>query len=458
MGQLKTKLMTININEIEIGSRFRKEYKNIDSLKEDIQKNGLISPVAVIQDDDYFLLAAGGRRMQACAALGIEEIPCNVYLNCTEADLRSIELAENIQREDLTWEEEAALTKELYDLKVAEHGAKIAPSQKDGWSHQDTADMLGKSRGLISQDLELATVLEENPEIFKGCKSKSDAKKVLVKTKEQILNKQLAQIAKTKIREDGEETTKAKLIDSYNIGSFFDGVKDIKDNSIDLIEMDPPYNLGLKYSIKMTEQQHKDLLSPPLVTAEQYVAFLQESITECYRTLKVGGWFILWHPMEMKKEGDPIHVIIWDILQKVGFNPRPIRAQWIKIDEKGNASFGAASTRDPNTILGNSYEMFYYCSKGTGKLQKPGSNNIFPFKAIPGPEKVHPTERPIELIEEILKTFIPHGSSIMVPFAGSGNTLLAANNLLMKAIGWDVSDKYIDSYIKKIYEDKKRSV
>ena len=53
----------------------------------------------------------------------------------------------------------------------------------------------------------------------------------------------------------------------------------------------------------------------------------------------------------------------------------------------------------------------------------------------------HPTERPIELIQEILATFGVPGSRVLVPFLGSGNTLLAAANLKMSAVGYEIAEE-----------------
>ena len=65
----------------------------------------------------------------------------------------------------------------------------------------------------------------------------------------------------------------------------------------------------------------------------------------------------------------------------------------------------------------------------------------------------HPAERPIELIEDILTTFAREGSSVVCPFAGSGNTLLAARRANMSCVGFELVYDYVNIY-KSRYADE----
>jgi DNA modification methylase len=94
----------------------------------------------------------------------------------------------------------------------------------------------------------------------------------------------------------------------------------------------------------------------------------------------------------------------------------------------------------PESILANNYECFFYVRKGYPSITRQGRANVFSYKTVPAQRKVHPTERPIELIQDILQTFCWEGARLMVPFAGSGNTLLAASNLGLTAFGYDLSE------------------
>jgi site-specific DNA-methyltransferase (adenine-specific) len=118
-------------------------------------------------------------------------------------------------------------------------------------------------------------------------------------------------------------------------------------------------------------------------------------------------------------------------------------AIWKKATDPGQ-------TQQPSMYLGSSYEMFFYARKGDANIAKSGRSNIFDFKPVPPSDKSHPTEKPIELMQEILTTFTWESSRIIVPFAGSGNTLLAAHEEKMFPLGFDLGKEYKDSYVAKI--------
>lgn len=98
--------------------------------------------------------------------------------------------------------------------------------------------------------------------------------------------------------------------------------------------------------------------------------------------------------------------------------------------------------------------MFFYGYKGGGRIKKGGRANVFNYKPVSAGRKIHPTERPIEMIQEVLSTFGSPGDRVLVPYLGSGNTLLASANLQMTSFGYDLSKEYKDRFITKVHESK----
>jgi DNA modification methylase len=56
------------------------------------------------------------------------------------------------------------------------------------------------------------------------------------------------------------------------------------------------------------------------------------------------------------------------------------------------------------------------------------------------------------MMEEILSTFVWKGARVMVPFLGSGNTMLAAHNLEMTSFGFELSKSYKDSFLVRVHK------
>ena len=164
----KGRLERIELKLIDPGDRARKDYRNIPQLAEDIKTRGLIHPIAVMDSGDgLFLLLAGGRRLSACKHLGKTHIDCKIFpSNLTPLEVKSIELMENIQREDLTYVEQANLSREILNLQKQIHGTKVSTSPNaPGVSVTDVAEMVGVSREKLRQDVELAETMDKFPEV-----------------------------------------------------------------------------------------------------------------------------------------------------------------------------------------------------------------------------------------------------------------------------------------------------
>lgn len=91
--------MKVRIQDIKIKSRIRIDTGDISDLMESISKFGLLNPITVTEDFD---LIAGFRRLEACKALGMTEIECNVVAIHSKIDRLFIEADENLTRKDLS--------------------------------------------------------------------------------------------------------------------------------------------------------------------------------------------------------------------------------------------------------------------------------------------------------------------------------------------------------------------
>ena len=229
-------LRTVNLDSIEFGDRFRKEYENIAQLAESIKAHGIIQPISTSinpanTNGKPYLLAVGGRRFKAYEYLvskgeiAFQSVPVYYYDKVlTDLEARSIEAAENIERENFTYAEEVAILKRVHDLQVSIHGEKISKAaDAEGWSKADTANMVSKSPATISQDIELANAIEMYPELeLDKLKNKSDARKRLKQVQDIILKQQLAKSYAGQL--NSSVVFKKKLINSYILKDFFVGI------------------------------------------------------------------------------------------------------------------------------------------------------------------------------------------------------------------------------------------
>jgi ParB family chromosome partitioning protein len=119
---------------------------DLSELIASIVEKGILEPLVVRQRGDRFQIIAGERRYQAAVQAGLRDLPA-VVRDVDDAEMLEIALIENLQRKDLTPFEEAE----------ALHG--LAASC--GYTHEDLARRLGKSRTSVTESLALNAMPEE---------------------------------------------------------------------------------------------------------------------------------------------------------------------------------------------------------------------------------------------------------------------------------------------------------
>jgi len=434
------KLKVIEISKINLGDRFREDYGDLDRLAQSIKEKGLICPIAVIQESESenYTLAAGGRRLAAHKLLKLTSIPCRIYDKpLSNLELHAIELEENIRRKDLSPIEEVKLKAEILKLQQKIHGEKTSTTPNaSGVSLRNVAEIIGQDHSTLSKDIALSNFIDQFPEVpWDDMKSKSEAFKMKNKIEEKLIRAELAKRAEAVSGKSGSSVFIKKLINSYFIKDFFKGVKDIIDGSINLVEIDPPYAINLKSIKKEYAYSHEKYNE---ISSNEYPKFLERLFFETYRVMSENSWMICWFAPE------PWFETVYQTILKAGFACSRMCGIWVK---------SSGQSLSPSKSLANAYEMFFYARKGNPILARPGQLNTFHYNPVS--QKVHPTERPLELMEDILTTFTTENSRILVPFAGSGKTLVAAAKNKMIPLGFDITEGYRNSYILEVQKQFK---
>ncbi len=94
--------MKIDINDVKIGKRVRKEIGDLTELKSSLQKYGLINPIVVTPDNN---LVSGYRRICAARELGWINIEARIMDPDSSLNFLELEMHENIVRKDFTIDE-----------------------------------------------------------------------------------------------------------------------------------------------------------------------------------------------------------------------------------------------------------------------------------------------------------------------------------------------------------------
>ncbi|WP_341458044.1 ParB N-terminal domain-containing protein, partial [Bacillus cereus] len=143
--------MLLDINQIKVAERIRKEFGNIEELAQDIKENGLINPPVVTPEHE---LIAGERRLRACQYLNYQQIEVRVMSVRDYEHKLKIEIGENEHRKEFTFSERMAWARELERVESAKARERMSEGGKGRQNSVNlrTDDKVSNDIGLGSRD------------------------------------------------------------------------------------------------------------------------------------------------------------------------------------------------------------------------------------------------------------------------------------------------------------------
>ena len=155
-----TKEKPINrVVEVDIGEirpnphqpRSEFDIADIQSLADSILQNGILQPLTVRRGEDRYELIAGERRLRAAKLAGLRAVPC-IILDISSRNSAIMALVENIQRQDLSFFDEASAIEKLITYY--------------GMTQEDAAAKLGKAQSTIANKLRLLRLTADEREVI----------------------------------------------------------------------------------------------------------------------------------------------------------------------------------------------------------------------------------------------------------------------------------------------------
>ena len=308
---------------------------------------------------------------------------------------------------------------------------------------------------------ELLAKCEENG--IKKCKSKK---------KEELINLlENKPTEKKKVEEEikNEVITKQELeLNKIYSEDCIVGMKKIKDESVDIIICDPPYNIGKDFGNDSDKQKMDD-----------YLLWCDSWISECLRILKPQGTLYIYGFSEIlafirTRITCNVRWLVWHYTNKV----TPSLNFWQRTHEsilccyKDKPIFNRDDVREPYTET--------FLKNAAGKVRKPTvgrfSNgdkettytaheggalprDVIKVPALAGgagkKERVdHPTQKPLKLCDTLIKASLNKSSHtlLVVPFVGSGSECVSAKINKINFIGFEINGDYINTANERLDE------
>jgi len=178
----------------------RTEIGDLTELTASIREKGVLEPLLVRPTAGRWMIIARHRRWRAASAVGLQELPC-IEMDVDDSAVAEIALIENMQRKDLTpWEEADGLR---------------ALCERFGYTHEDVARKVGKSRSTVTEALSIASIPEA---IRKVCRkadisSKSLLLQIVRQPDDESMLLMAEQISEQGLTRDGARKARRAYID-----------------------------------------------------------------------------------------------------------------------------------------------------------------------------------------------------------------------------------------------------
>ena len=224
------------------------------------------------------------------------------------------------------------------------------------------------------------------------------------------------------------------VLECADYRAFLDGVPP---GSVDLALTDPPYAISRETGFaNVRNGVQRFAVSMDFGEWDHAEIDLAEFASGMYRALRAGGaaivWYDLWKLSELRCALETagfrmFRQIVW---QKT--NPVPLNSKV--------------------TYLSNSRETAVHCVKGGKPTFNSSYDNGVYSMPIPrhNGRRIHPTQKPLKLFEELIDKHSQPGDLVIDPFVGSGTTAVAALNLGRRFAGCDIDQEYVQAARQRI--------
>ena len=380
-------IQSVNIDKVIPYARNpRKNEAAVGKVAASIKEFGWKQPIVV---DKEMVVIAGHTRWEAARQLGLDSVPVLIADDLTETQVKAYRLADNRVADESQWDD-ALLALELDDLSEMDYSLALT-----GFSAAEIDQLMASvdklEQGLVDDDV--------CPDIQTETISKPGDIWLLGRHRLMC-----------------GDATNTEQLDQLLAGS-----------KADMVFTDPPYNVDYEgYTGDKLKIQHDKIKD------KQFSAFLNDTFASCLTAIKSGASLYVCHGSLYQRE-------FQNALEASGFE---IRNQIIWA--KHHFAWGRGRYKFQ-------HEPIFYCHlKGQADswYGDKSQSTLWQFNK-PTANRLHPTMKPVELIETALRNSSKAGDIVLDQFAGSGSTLIACEKLGRSARLMELDPKYADVIIRR---------
>lgn len=202
----------------------------------------------------------------------------------------------------------------------------------------------------------------------------------------------------------------------------------------DLLLTDPPYNISSRTATIVSGKRFNKHYEPKFefdhtIEPEEWIPLA----AEC---LKENAVFVTFAAFQQVGR-------VMDILQDIGFRVRHLAA-WRKLNPIPQLRKKQWATSLEHIVIATRGKKYHY------NWREGHHTDVIEAPVVQGRERVHPTQKPVKVLKDIIRWWSFRGDTVLDPFAGSGSTGVAAVELGRSFVGIEVDEKWHRAASKRI--------
>jgi adenine-specific DNA-methyltransferase len=238
-------------------------------------------------------------------------------------------------------------------------------------------------------------------------------------------------------------------------GDVLEALHKLPDKSVDLIFADPPYNIGKNFNGRIEKWENE----------ESYLEWCYQWLDLCVQKLKVNGSFYVmtatqfmpFFDIYLRKKLTILSRIVWS------YDSSGVQAKKHYGSMYEPILFGV---KDKNNYTFNANEILVEAKTGAKRKlidYRKAIPTVYNSEKVPGnvwdiprvryrmdEYENHPTQKPIALLERVIKASSNEGDLILDPFSGTFTTCYVAKKLGRNSIGIEIEDEYVKIGLRRL--------
>jgi DNA modification methylase len=470
----------VDIKSVLIEDRLRVDMGEVEDLAESIQVNGIFHPPVVesLRGSEHpefrYRLLAGGRRMAALTLLnsnkveGFEQIPVTVFDELEPDQRVVVELEENLQRKEMTWQETLAGIVKYHKAKK-----RLALEEGDNWTQGMTGKLLNMNQAKVSIAFKVHRELLVGNERVAAAANLNDAIKLLLGEEldqaqaEQMRRIQLKRAEQAAQSSNGQKDIRLPTLSSsvlvsaqasqspsapnervqftptevaafYHHGNALEVLPLLASHTlINHIICDPPYGIDMDM---LTRKDMGRFEAIERITethdVEDNLKMLPEFLSVAFKSIAEDGFLCMWYDLDHHEK-----IKMW--AEKIGWRVQRWPFVWCKTSSCLNNAAQCNVTK--------ATEVCYFMRRSEKSIIKTKQSKNY-ILAPSAATSTHPFPKPHEIWKYCIDSVSVEGQNIVDPFAGEGSSLASIFKTGRIPIGIEIDERHIASGLSYVCE------